>query len=297
MTTSSHAHLFEAERPRLFGIAYRMLGAVSDAEDIVQDSYLRWQKVDLDTVNSTQAYLTSMVSRQCIDRLRQAKVERLLYKGPWLPEPISEQDSASDPEASRSQAEYISMGFLLLLENLPPLERAVFILREAFDLSHEQIASMLDLSAANSRQLLRRAKQHLDSADHETSALEHSELEPILSRFIEAATTGNLDALHDLMTDDIVAYSDGGGKVSAAIIPLEGKERVGTVLTHLLSNLDPGITTEWTAINGEPALVMREGEHIHSTHNVELKNGKIHRIYTMRNPDKLKYLTGFAPGK
>lgn len=294
--TESHSQLFEAQRSRLFGIAYRMLGSVSDAEDILQDAYLRWQDVNLNDVNSPQAYLASMVTRQCIDRLRQAKVERLLYKGPWLPEPIGEEVSheLSDPEASQSQAEYISMGFLMLLENLPPMERAVFILREAFDLGHDQIASMLDVTTPNSRQLLHRARQRMDQADHDAASRQATGLEPnlrqMLTRFMDAASTGNLEALHELMTDDIVAYTDGGGKVSAAIIPLEGKDRVGTVLSHVISNTAPKVTMDWTIINGAPALVMRDKDGIHSTHSIELKDGKVHRIYSMRNPDKLSFV-------
>lgn len=274
----------------LYGIAYRMLGSFSDAEDAVQDAWFRWRDVDIKKVSSPRAYLASTVSRLCIDQHRRRKTERLLYTGPWLPEPIDEEtvDLISEPEANLEVAESVSMAFLLLLQNLPPLERAVFILKECFDLGHDEISAMLDIRTAYSRQLLRRARTKLEKANSEPS--EESDVKTIVESFYKAAQTGNLTQLQELMTDDIVVYSDGGGRVSAAIIPLEGKERVTTVLLHLMKKQDEPIEASWQSINGATTLVFKTSNGIHSTHSVDIKDGKVHRIYTMRNPEKLGYI-------
>jgi RNA polymerase sigma-70 factor (ECF subfamily) len=294
MEIGRNARYFEEHRGLMLSIAYRMLGSYSEAQDAVQDAYLRWQKVRLKQVDSPAAYLASIISRLCIDKQRRNKVERMLYRGPWLPEPVDEAIEAqvNDPEFVHEQAESISMAFLLLLEKLPPLERAVFILREAFDLGHEQIASMLDVKTAYSRQLFRRAKKRLEPASEEIQS-EPAVHQRLVQEFITAAGSGNLAGLHALMTEDIVAYSDGGGRASAAIIPLVGKERVATVLLHLLNNQTGPLEMEWRRINGEPGIIFWSGEEIHSVHCLAIKEGKMHRIYTMRNPDKLRHLSRF----
>jgi RNA polymerase sigma-70 factor (ECF subfamily) len=274
----------------LRGIAYRMLGSFSDAEDIVQDAYLRWQRINLSRVESASAYLASTVSRLCIDRLRRVKVERLLYTGPWLPEPLGDDVVAelTGPEQYQHQVESISMAFVLLLQKLPPTERAVFVLREAFDLPHEQIADMLNIRAAHSRQLLRRAKQKIDAED--IQEVDEGQLQDLMTNFMSAVATGDLESLHEIMTDDIVFYSDGGGRVSAALIPLVDKVKTATVLMHLMSKNQEQLLPSWENINGTPSLVLRGAGGIHSCHTIVVRDSKVHRIYTIRNPDKLHFL-------
>ncbi len=294
MEVGLHAKHFEEHRGLMYSIAYRMLGNYSEAEDAVQDAYVRWRKVNLKQVESPAAYLASTVSRLCIDKQRRQKVDRMLYKGPWLPEPLDDEyvTDVNDPEYVNEKAESISIAFMLLLENLAPLERAVFILRESFDLPHDQIAEMLDIKPAHSRQLFRRAKAKFDQNEVPDEAIADDPI-PLMEKFIAAATTGNLDELHALMTDDIIAYSDGGGRASAAIIPLVGKDRVSTVLMHLLRKEQDALHMDWQTINGEPALVFSDASGIHSVHSVQVKGGKLHRVYTMRNPDKLRHVSVF----
>jgi RNA polymerase sigma factor (sigma-70 family) len=286
----SHTEAFLEHQPMLYGIAYRMLGSFSDAEDILQDAWLRWQGVHPSKVRSPAAYLASTVSRLCIDRQRRSKFERLNYPGPWLPEAVDEEtsDMLTDTEASVQQAQNISLGFIRLLQQLPPVERAVFILKEAFDLSHEEIATTLDIRVAHSRQLLRRAKQKM-SAD-ESRPVNKEQAITLFEQFQRAAESGDLEGLQALMAEDIIAYSDGGGKASAAIIPLVGQERVCTVMMHLLSRLPDTVSTSVEIINGEPAVLMRDGDTLHSCHSMTIKDGKIYRIYTLRNPDKMRLL-------
>lgn len=286
----SHTEQFIEQQNMLYGIAYRMLGSFSDAEDIVQDAWLRWQKVPPAKVTSPKAYLASTVSRLCIDQQRRARFEQLTYPGPWLPEPVDEEitNILTNTEANVDQAQQISMGFVRMLRQLPPVERAVFILKEAFDLPHDQIAAVLDIRIAHSRQLLRRAKTKLTLEDGSDVQMDH--VEDLFEQFLKAAETGDLDGLQALMTEDIIAYSDGGGKATAAIIPLVGKDRVCTVLMHLMGKLPGTVRMSFETINGAPALVMREDETIHSCHCVTTKNGRVHRLYSMRNPEKLGYL-------
>lgn len=287
---SPHVRLFREHQPLLKGIAYRMLGSMSDAEDIVQDAFLRWRKVPLKQVDSAKAYLASIVTRLCIDRQRRAKVEQLLYTGPWLPEPLDENSvSAITPDDVIETSEHISMAFMMMLQSLQPQERAVFILREAFDLSHDEISSMLDIRAAHSRQLLRRARQKIEPDG--AQPLQADEAEDLMGRFLEAAQSGDMTQLTAMMHEDIVAYSDGGGRVSAAIIPLEGQNRVATVLTHLIQHKMQHLNASFHRVNGDMSLVLRDGDSIDSTHSITLKNGLIYRIYTMRNPEKLQFVS------
>ena len=269
-------------------IAYRMLGSFSDAEELVQDAYLRWHRIKLGQVNSPSAYLSRIIWRLCIDRARRRKIEKCNYVGPWLPEPVNAQIASriSDPGLVHEQADSINMAFMVLLEKLNPLERAVFILREAFDTEHQRIAEILAIKAAHSRQLYRRATNKVAMEKRHI----HGDHVGLIQEFLEAAQTGNLDRLNRLMTDDIVAYSDGGGRASAAIIPLVGRDRVLTVLLHLLRNQDEPLTYHFEEINSEPGLIIRAKQGIHSTHCIALDAGKIHRMYTIRNPNKLTYV-------
>ena len=265
---------FEEERSRLWALAYRMLGTVSETEDVLQDAYVKVIEVNLSEMDRPPAYLTTVVSRLCIDRLRRR--DKDAYIGPWLPEPIAEDD------ASRFGA--IHTAFLHLLENLNPKERAVFILKEAFDYDHHEVGEVLDISDASSRQLLKRAKQRL-------STLEEYDLKPdprpVVNQFVEALIADDLDRVETLLCDDVIAYTDGGGIVSAAIIPLEGTDRIKTVFGHLFRKFRGTATFSWQTVSGGWGLVVDNGDGTMSVATFVLKEGKLHRVYMMRNPEKL----------
>ena len=290
-TTKPHVRLFEQNRDILYGIAYRMLGSMSDAEDIVQDAWFRWRDTDIGRVDSPRAFLATVVSRLCVDRQRRRKIEKLNYTGPWLPEPVAEDDAPWDnPEGDISLMENVSIAFLFLLERLTPLERAVFILKESFDFAHQEIAAMLGIEAAHSRQLLRRARNRLGEIPDSAHQVADDESRAVMQRFAEALASRDIESLRQLLTDDIVAYSDGGGRVRAALIPLVGFEKVTTVLLHLGKRGAIPEKSRWHIINGAWGTVMYEDDGIHSVTTTEIRDGKICRIYTMRNPDKLRYV-------
>ncbi len=282
MEMKSRLEWFEQTRPLLEGMAYRMLGSRSDSEDVIQDAFIRWSGVRLKGIDNPKAYLVSCVSRLCIDRLRRRKIEKLTYTGPWLPEPVAD---GSEPDESLGMVQTLHMGFLVMLEKLNPLERAVFILRESFDRSHREIACALSINESHSRQLLRRARRQIVVAK-EPDALEEN-IVSLVEAFIEAARSGDVESFQEILCEDIVAFTDGGGKVSAAVIPLEGRDLVSRVFFHLFRKSGPETAWYWTRVNGQPGLLIREGSSISSVFSFELKERKLHRIYVMRNPHKL----------
>lgn len=287
-----HARLFEQHRDLMYGVAYRMLGSISDAEDIVQDAWFRWRDIPVDEITSPRAWLATAVSRLCIDRQRRRKVEKLNYTGPWLPEPVAvEIDEPADPERHRSIAENISIAFLFLLEKLSPLERAVYILKECFDFAHDEIAAMLDIKTAHSRQLLRRARHQLGVIPESTWQVPDEETKAAMQRFAQALAAHDLDALRELLADDIVAYSDGGGRVRAAIIPLVGFDKVTTVFLHLIERGKVGADLRWCLVNGAWGSISRDEDGIYTITTMEVRDGRIARIFAIRNPDKLAYVT------
>jgi len=267
------------------GIAYRMLGSMTDAEDVVQDAWFRWVDTRLDEVDSPTAYLATTVSRLCIDRLRKRKVEKLNYVGTWLPEPV-QAEVHEEPEARLLLADSVSYAFLFLLEKLNPHERAVFILKEAFGIDHEAVAGMLDIQVTHSRQLLRRARTKM--ADWEGAVQPAKEnARAVIESFVAAAESGDVTALAATLSDDVISYSDGGGRASAALIPLYGISKVTTVLLHLISRQSGPLRLEWMGINGDWGFVAYEGDQIHSVTTAVVVDGKIERLFVMRNPDKL----------
>lgn len=296
MEIKPHLRIFEIQNNLLFGIAYRMLGSVSDSEDVLQETYLKWSGVRLSKIDSPEAYLTSITSRLCIDKLRKRKIEKLNYVGPWLPEPVPMEE---DPELDLSRYESVNMAFLVMLERLNPLERAVFILREAFDISHQNIADRLQISVCYSRQLVRRAKQHVNM---ENIPATNVEAKPLVEAFFSALESGEMKELDQLLCGDVTAYTDGGGRVSAALIPLRGRQMVVQVFSHLARKSAEGLSATWANINGQWGLVFFNAEThaIHSVFSFELNAGKIAHIFVTRNPDKLNAFSGFienAPEK
>lgn len=271
----------------MFGIAYRMLGTRAEAEDAVQDTYLRWhQNNDQEAVKNVEAYLVTITTRLCIDHLKSARVKRESYIGPWLPEPLIGAAQA-EPDAQQELAETLSYAFMMLLEELNPAERAVYILREAFDFKHREIAEILDRTPEDSRQLSRRAQAHLKQQQKRFAATDEDK-EQLFERFVGAASGDDLQPLFNLLAEDISAYTDGGGKVRAALRSLHGKERVSQFITRVLQQTDPDSEVGICRVNGE--LAIQQSLHGTTTGVITLHfvAGKVQQLFIVRNPDKLR---------
>lgn len=280
---------FSQYRRRLLSIAYRMLGSASDAEDIVQEAFIRWQQTSKIEIVSPEAFLVTIVSRLCITHLQSARIRREEYFGQWLPEPVSTGDS-NDPFSISQMDESLSMAFLVLLERLSPTERAVFLLREVFDYEYSEISSMLEQSEANCRQILRRARQRVKESRprFEASAEQHQEL---LQRFLQASSRGDMDGLLALMSSDIVLYADGGGKATAVPNPIYGAHNVVRFLAGAQKKLlPPGLMRQMTQINGQPGIVTYLNGRPFGALTAEVVDGRICNIYIVSNPDKLRGL-------
>jgi RNA polymerase sigma-70 factor (TIGR02957 family) len=247
---------FVGVRPRLFGIAYRMLGSAAEAEDIVQDVWLRWQATDRSVVENPSAFLATTTTRLCINFAQSAQSRRESYVGPWLPEPV---DTSNDPALGAERGEALGLAILLLLEKLSPTERAAYVLREAFDYSYRQIAAILQMEEANTRQLVSRARKHV--ADGRRTPASSEEQQRLLEAFIGAAQKGDLAALESLFAGDVVSYSDGGGVVrTAARAPVSGRERVAKFVAAFASHFWIGITLRWIETNGQGSVLLsRDG--------------------------------------
>jgi len=280
---------FQILRPKLFAIAYRMLGSVGEAEDLLQEAWLRFQAVDPTSVRSAEALLTTIVTRLALDQLKSARVQREQYPGLWLPEPVVTPDHAlsGDPLDAVIKLESVSLAFLHLLESLSPEERAVFLLREVFDYDYATIANFLEKSESACRQLFHRAKAHI--AAHRprfpTSVDEH---ERVLSNFMQAVQTGDLNGLIALMTEEVAVYSDGGGKASALARPLHGPAPVARFFISLGRLVPNGYTVEIVPLNGRAGLVIHNSSGaIENTIALDVSDGKIRTFHVMRNPEKL----------
>ncbi len=283
----SHLETFNQHRSLLFAIAYRMLGTVTDAEDMVQETFLRWQQTAEATVKSAKTYLSTIITRLCTDHLRSARVQREQYVGPWLPEPIMTQQT-NDPAAQIELADSLSMAFLVMLERLSPIERAVFLLREVFDYDYDGIAHVVGKSPANCRQILRRSRQHL--ADQRPRfPVSPQQQEQITAKFLEASNQGNLQGLLTLLAKDVTLWSDSGGKVKAALKPLHGDMKVARFLLAVRSKLLS--TLRIIEINGQLGILYSANDDIHTLVTFEIVNGFIQSIYSVRNPDKLKRIS------
>jgi RNA polymerase sigma-70 factor (ECF subfamily) len=280
---------FEQHRGLLFSIAYRMLGSVADAEDTLQDAFIRWQRASETDVRSPKAFLVTIVSRLCINHLQSARVQRETYVGEWLPEPLVT-GQGSDVLRIAQIDESVSMAMLLLLERLTPVERAVFLLGEIFEYTHAEIAGMLGVSVANCRQLLRRARQRvrMERPRFGASGKQHTDL---LERFYRAAGNGDMDDLLALLSSDVVMHTDGGGKASALPLPIYGPEKVARASVFGLTKLRTLKPLQRIAeINGEPGIVSYVDGRPQSVFTIEVKDGRIRAIYIVTNPDKLFHL-------
>ena len=275
---------FEDERPRLFGLAYRMLGSVADAEDVVQDAFLRWRSAEGE-VRSAKAFLTTVVTRLSIDRLRVARQERETYFGPWLPEPLVTEDAA--PEAQAELAESLSLAFLALLESLQPIERAVFLLHEAFQYSHDEIAAIVEKTPENCRQILSRARKQL-SAGRPRFQPRLEEQRALVEQFMHTCQTGDVPALVAMLVEDAEFRGDGGGKATAARVPIRGADKVARLLCALARKTSPTVVVRLVKINGQLAVVRYDaGATLDATLFDFAADGRIRAIHSIRNPDKL----------
>ena len=286
--------VFAESRPWLFAIAYRMLGSVMDAEDVVQDAFLRWQEAPEAEVRSPRAYLTTIVTRLAINRLQSARAQREVYVGPWLPEPLVT-DPDPDPQAKVELAESLSMAFLVLLERLSPVERAVFLLHEVFDLEYPEIARIVEKSEANCRQLVVRAKKHV-SAPRARFEADKEQADRLVKKFIAAGQAGDLDGLLAILAEDITLYGDGGGKVpGAAQKPVHGAAAVAGGALAFSRRLGPaGVTVRQAVINGQPGIIAYVSGKTYSALIFDIRDGRIQTLYAINNPDKLGNLPPLA---
>jgi RNA polymerase sigma-70 factor, ECF subfamily len=277
---------FNHHRPLLFSIAYRMLGTVTDAEDMVQETFLRWQQTANSTVRSAKTYLATITTRLCIDHLRSARVQREQYVGTWLPEPMLTPQSENSTDLMEL-ADSLSIAFLTVLERLSPIERAVFLLRDVFDYDYDEIAQMVGKSSTNCRQILRRAKHHL--ADQRPRfPVSQPQQEQITAQFLEASSKGDLQELLLLLAKDVTFCSDGGGKVVATIKPIHGAMKVARMLLAIRHKWMLNAVSRLAQINGQPGIVQYLDNHIHSATTFEIVGGCIQTIYSVRNPEKLE---------
>ena len=280
---------FNQHRSLLFAIAYRMLGSVMDAEDMVQETFLRWQKNSEQAIDSTKAYLTTIITRLCIDHLRSARVRREQYVGPWLPEPIVTEQSA-DPIASVELSDSLAMAFLVLLERLSPIERAVFLLRQVFDYDYEEISRIVEKSPTNCRQIARRARQHL-ALEKSRFQANPQQQERLTQQFMQASSQGDLQGLLDLLADDVTLWSDGGGKVVAVLKPLHGAQKVARFLRaiHRRAKKTGAIPqVEQVQVNGQAGLLYSVAGGIETVVSLVAIDNQIQSLYFIRNPDKLR---------
>ena len=282
---------FEQYRPLLFSIAYRMTGSAMDAEDIVQEAYIRFQAVDQEKIENPKAYLTTTVTRLALNYLTSARVQRETYLGPWLPEPIAGGDTTISPDPAHLFGEYdsISLAFMVLLENLTPAERAVFILREVFEFPYTEIAAILDKSEAACRKLSSRARSYI-SANRPRFQVQPDEHLRLLEQFIASTEKGDLPGLTNLLAEDAMMWADGGGRArGAATQPLDGREKVAQFLIGVSERFTPvNARVSIADVNGRPALVVRDAQNMPAfVVAIETGGGKIQKIWAMANPDKL----------
>jgi RNA polymerase sigma-70 factor (ECF subfamily) len=276
---------FEEWRSLLFGIAYRMLGSASEAEDMVQETCLRWLQRNDGAVASVRAYLVTILTRLCIDQLTSARSTRVTYTGPWLPEPVVLQDDAA---ASLEQADSLSLAFLVLLEELTPAERAAYLLHDIFGYAFEEVAQSMGRTSAGCRQLAARARQRIEDRRQRFDAdLRHGH--EMTLAFISACATGDLDGLLSMLADDVILWTDGGGKVRAALRPVIGPHRSSRFLLNVAKRLQgrPQLAT----LNGQPAAVFIDGGTVVSALVLDILDGKIVAVRAVTNPDKLERLT------
>ena len=293
--TAGWAGVFEAHRARLFGLAYRLLGSAADAEDVVQDTYVRWSRADQAAIMAPSGWLVKVATNLCLNRLASARARHEVYVGPWLPEPVLTSDGALGPMETAVQRDSVSLALLVLLERLTPAERAVFVLREAFGYGHRDIAGILDLSEENCRQLYSRAKQRLASLASSRFHPAWAQWQDLVDRFIAAARDGDLPALEDLLASDVTAWTDGGGKISAARRPVLGRARVARYLAGISTRFGQ-VQTSFAEVNGAPAILGASAGTLVGVLVLEISEGQIIAVRAVANPDKLRFASRQVAG-
>ncbi|MGW5265004.1 RNA polymerase sigma-70 factor [Microbispora sp. NPDC004025] len=280
------AAAFESVRPRLFGIAYRILGSSTEAEDLLQDVWLRWQAYDRGIVADPAAFLATVTTRLAINTLQSARVRRETYVGPWLPEPV---DTGDDPHLGAERGEALGFAVLLLLEKLSPTERAAYVLREAFDYPYRQIAEIIETSEVAVRQLVSRARKHIVS--ERRAPVTRAEQRRLLTAFVTAARSGDLAALEDLLATDAISYSDGGGAVRASRIPVIGAFRVAKYVRAFADRFWAGVEVEWADVNGQSAALLRRDGELFTVLTVNASDEGIDQVLWLMNPAKIAALS------
>jgi RNA polymerase sigma-70 factor, ECF subfamily len=280
-------------RPLLFSIAYRMIGSVSEAEDIVQEAFLRIHRAEAEgtTIESPKAYLSAVTTRLGIDHLKSARVRREQYVGQWLPEPLLTDDSVPDAATHAETADSLSTAFLVLLESLTPVERAVFLLREVFDYGYGEIARIVDRTEDNCRQLYVRARRRVDEGRPRFEA-SRKHRDELVERFFAAAERGDLAALEEMLAADVVVYGDGGGKAPSWPQPIYGRERVAKLIAGTVKQAkELGVRVRAAHVNGQPGvLFLDDEERIGAVMSIDVADGLVQAIRGVTNPDKLAHL-------
>ncbi|MBQ1090839.1 RNA polymerase sigma-70 factor [Streptomyces sp. B93] len=288
-TAAAPAAEFERHRPRLFGLAYQMLGSADEAEDVVQDAYLRFSGADRERIEHPAAWLAKVVTNLCLNRLTSARARREQYVGEWLPEPVVTSDGTLGPLESAEQREAVSLAMLVLLERLTPVERAVYVLREAFGYGHREIAEVLELSEANSRQVYRRAVRRVSAEESRFDPAPERQ-EELVRSFITAARDGDLNGLEKLLADDATWWTDSGGKVHAARRTVEGREHVARFVLGVMRKFTAGLEFRTAEINGASALTTWRGDELTMVISFEVRDGRVTQVQSMMNPDKLNFV-------
>jgi len=282
---SDAVELFAGQRRRLFGIAYRMLGTVSDAEDIVQETWIRWQSTDRSAVTEPGAFLATIATRLSINVLQSSRHRRETYIGPWLPEPVNTED---DPALGAERAEALQFAILLTLEKLTPAERAAYILREAFDYPYPRIAEVISTTVVNARQLVSRARAHLSSTRQ--TDVEPTHQRRLLEAFLSAAQKGDAHALEQLFADDVVSYTDGNGVRLAARKPVFGRSRVAAFIAAFAHHFWTGKHIEWFSLNGQPSAALVQDGVVTTVLTATTSDAGIHQLLWVMSPDKLGHV-------
>jgi len=278
---------FEVRRGRLFGLAYRLLGSAEEAEDVVQDAYLRWDRADRAAIEHPNAWLAKIVTNLCLNRLTAARTTRERYVGPWLPEPVL--TDALGPLDTVEQRDSVSFAVLVLLERLTPAERAVFVLRAAFGYGHREIAEVMDLSEANCRQLYRRATHHL--ADRRPRFQpDREQRERLAARFLAAASTGDLRGLEAVLADDVTSHTDGGGHVAAARRSVVGRDRVARYLAGGFRKIPDTLDVTFAEVNGGTAVLVTTAGTLLGVVALTIEDDRISELHVIANPEKLRFV-------
>jgi RNA polymerase sigma-70 factor (TIGR02957 family) len=284
---------FQKQRARLFGIAYRMLGSATDAEDVLQDAWMRWQSADRARVADPAAFLARTVTNLCLNALTSARARREVYVGPWLPEPVLTGDGAGGdlgPLDDAVQRESVSFALLALLERLSPAERAAYVLREAFAYSPREVADLMGTSEANARQLHSRARRHVAGARSRKVDVAH--WQDLIARFLVAARDGNLAGLEALLTADVVARADGGGIINAAQRPVQGRENVARYVAGVVLRFSEGLLPVFVEVNGTPAVAFTDAAGVHAVLVLDTDGERLTTLDLVINPHKLAYAQG-----